>query len=158
MRKVRSNIGATGLALIGGMALGMSGTLAQAAGTASPPAAAAAQETPGAAAQAQIQFTEEQRNKLKQALATGEKQSKPTAFMPAAGQSVPQDVSMQSLPQEAHQEVPQLTEQHQFARMDDGTIVIADKDRNIVATLQEDGATTGMSPGTGASPGADTAR
>jgi len=139
MRKFSLNVPMTGLAVVAAVALASSSVPAQAADPAAQPGATTGQAMPGA----QIQLSQDQRNKLKQALASGEKQSNPAAFVATVGMTVPQEVNMKALPQNAHQDISALTDQHQFARLDNGTIVIADQNRHIVAALREDATTTG---------------
>lgn len=142
-----------GLAVAGGAAGQQTGTKTspgmETTGQASPGVGTTGQATPGmgAAGQDRLNLSADQRQKLQQGLQreAAQQQSAPAGFQAMAGQSVPQDVNLQPLPQDLATEVP-AAQGHQFARMDDDSFIIADQNRQIVDVIHGDG-TVGAAPG-----------
>ena len=89
--------------------------------------------TPG-----QLNLTTEQRHQIRQSIegTNVEQQPVPRAFAPAAGQTAPPELKLTPLPQEVHQ-IPGISD-HQFARLEDGAILIVNKDGLVAAMIRPD--------------------
>ena len=86
-----------------------------------------------------LRLTAEQRRQISQSVGqvNAEQQPLPRAFAAAVGQTAPRELNLASLPP-VLLEIPGLEKHHQFAVLDNGTILIVGEDRLVTAMIQSD--------------------
>ena len=149
MRRNSLRSGAIAAALLGSSALGLAADVE--AGRQTSPAsdpATTGQPSPGAAREGipdllirgQLILTSQQRQQIWQRVerTNVEEQPIPRAFAPAVGQTAPPELKLTPLPQDLQQMIPGIGTQHQFARLERGTILIIGEGSLVVAMIRPD--------------------
>ncbi|SRR6266540_1758970 len=100
----------------------------------------------------QLMLTPQQRQQIWQSVArtNADEQPIPRAFAPAVGQTAPPELKLTPLPQELQQMIPGIGTQHQFARLERGTILIVGEGeaRLVVAMIRPDDVGAATPPST----------
>lgn len=134
--------GALAVALLSGVSL----AVAQTSSPGSSPSA-----SPGASSSMadSLTLTQTQKQKIWQSLASASGQSAPAGFTASEGATVPQQVSLQPLPQTASADLPASARNMQYAKMRDEILIVDPKDRKVVEVIKQSDA---MAPGGATSP------
>jgi len=138
--------GAIAAALLGSSAWGLAADAAAGRQTSpAPDPATTGQVFPGATREpipdvllrGQLNLTPQQRQQMWQSVerTNVEEQPIPRAFAPAVGQTAPPELKLTPLPEDLQQMIPSVGTQHQFARLERGTILIIGEARLVVAII-----------------------
>jgi len=138
--------GAIAAALLGSSAWGLAADAAAGRQTSpAPDPATTGQASPGATREpipdvllrGQLNLTPQQRQQMWQSVerTNVEEQPIPRAFAPAVGQTAPPELKLTPLPEDLQQMIPSVGTQHQFARLERGTILIIGEARLVVAII-----------------------
>lgn len=82
----------------------------------------------------QVNLTQNQKQMIQQDLANQTSEKAPANFKPTVGQKAPDQLSFSDLPDQVTNQFPSLKD-HQFAKLANGNIVIADQNKQIVAVI-----------------------
>ena len=94
------------------------------------------QPVPDLLIRGQLVLTPQQRQQIREAIeqTNVEEQPVPRAFAPAVGQTAPPELKLTQVPEHLEQ-VSGVTRQHQFARLEGGTILIVGEERLVIGML-----------------------
>jgi hypothetical protein len=112
---------------------------------------AAAQRTPGTA---QADLTTAQERMVSQGLASSPSQQVPSGAQPQVGNTLPDSMSAQKLPNNVTDQVPDA-KGLLFVKLPD-RIVLIDPDTKLVTEILMDATTTGSNPSSSSTPGSST--
>jgi hypothetical protein len=89
----------------------------------------------------------EQRQQIRDAIEQTkvEEQPVPRAFAPAVGQTAPPELKLTPVPQHLEQ-ISGVARQHQFARLERGTILIVGEDRLVIEMMSPNEGGVGATP------------
>jgi hypothetical protein len=151
MRRNSLRSGAAAAAVLGSSALGLAADVEAGRQTSpAPDPATTGQPSPDTAREripdllirGQLNLTPQQRQQIWQSVerTNVEEQPIPRAFAPAVGQTAPPELKLTPLPPDLQQMIPGLGTQHQFARLERGTILIIGEGeaRLVVAMIRSD--------------------
>lgn len=146
--------GAVAVALIGASALGVAADVGPGRQTSPATGPILSQASPDTARsvpdiliRGQLILTPQQRQQIRQSIeqTNVEEQPIPRAFAPAVGMTAPPELRLTPLPKDLEQ-FSGITKQHQFARLERGTILIVGQDRLVVAMIAPGEGRVGAAP------------
>lgn len=118
--------GAIVVALLGGVSLAVAQTSAPGSSPGASPSMASS-----------VTLTPQQKQKIWQSLASASGQPAPAGFTASEGATVPQQVSLQPLPQSASADLPANARDMQYAKMQDEILIVDPKDRKVVEVIKQ---------------------
>jgi hypothetical protein len=105
------------------------------------------QPAPDLLIRGQLILTPQQRQQIREAIeqTNVEEQPIPRAFAPAVGQTAPPELKLTPVPEQLEQ-VSGVSRQHQFARLERGTILIVGEERLVIGMMSPGEGGAGATP------------
>jgi hypothetical protein len=105
------------------------------------------QPAPDLLIRGQLILTPQQRQQIREAIEQTkvEEQPVPRAFAPAVGQTAPPELKLSPVPEQLEQ-VSGVARQHQFARLERGTILIVGEERLVIGMMSPGEGGAGATP------------